>query len=798
MNRIPPNDRSVEIERLNHLPPTLRERPQWLLWKYEQGSAASKPRKVPYYASGHRRSGEQGTERDRARLVSFEVALQRLQGIASWEGIGYAFLPGDGLIGIDIDHAIDQESGEIDDRWRRVIANCASYTERSVSGEGVHIIVQGETTTTKDDSLGLELYCGAQYFCCTGRVWEGTPADVTPIRAEVLAGLRRMIEDARDQTRALKAAAQDGQPPAARTVVPLRAASSRPDDDFARVNRAALDSLDAWVPSLFPSAKKQPGTGAYRIRSRDLGRELEEDLSIHPDGIMDWGERRGLTAIDIVIAAQGTSPRAALQWLADRIGVSVRRSSPPVGAASGAASAASATGKAGGKIDAMLLASLCENFALIYGTDTVWDAQARVIMPLSAMSHAWGGDAVRVWKSGVASPRRSDGGRWTVLPTHVVFDPACETDPDTHVNLFGGLKMKPVAGDVRPMIDLLTHLTSRVSTNPDECEEIRHWLLCWLAYPLQHVGAKLRTAIVMHGDEGAGKNFLTDTMVAIYGEYGVTVGQDELEDRFNEWRSKKLFVAADEVSSRADLVHNKNRLKGMVASSTVQINPKGLPRREEANHANLFFNSNEQQAMVLDNSDRRYTVIYTPGAKDFDYYKGLLAWRAAGGTQAFLHYLLEYPLDGFEPYAPAPTTVAKEELIDMGRKSPERFWLEWQSGQIDLPYRSCTLAQAYKAYRKYAHRNGDKWPATRPLFTRLVFRIADTYKKSCVEKIMRVDYSRGDIPHWVSTRMFLVLAPPETEQGVFATECYRQFEPELRHYLGLNSRFDEDEREGSD
>ena len=50
----------------------------------------------------------------------------------------------------------------------------------------------------------------------------------------------------------------------------------------------------------------------------------------------------------------------------------------------------------------------------------------------------------------------------------------------------------------------------------------------------------------MHGDEGSGKNFLFESVVMIYGKYGTVVGQDELDDKFNDWRSGKLFVVGDE------------------------------------------------------------------------------------------------------------------------------------------------------------------------------------------------------------------------------------------------------------
>jgi DNA primase RepB-like protein len=54
-----------------------------------------------------------------------------------------------------------------------------------------------------------------------------------------------------------------------------------------KLNDAALRNLAAWVPGLFPNAK--PYHGGFRISSADLGRDLEEDLSIVPEGITDFG-----------------------------------------------------------------------------------------------------------------------------------------------------------------------------------------------------------------------------------------------------------------------------------------------------------------------------------------------------------------------------------------------------------------------------------------------------------------------------------------------------------------------------
>ncbi len=420
---------------------------------------------------------------------------------------------------------------------------------------------------------------------------------------------------------------------------------------------------------------------------------------------------------------------------------------------------------------------LVENFTLIYGTDTVWDGSERMIMKISNMGHAHGADMVRMWK---ASERRR-----TVRQDDVVFDPTMAVDADSTVNLYDGMAMEPKAGDVDPMLDLVRFLTSRSCDDEQDCDNVMHWLLCWLAYPLQHPGAKLRTSVIMHGDEGAGKNFLFDIMVSMYGKYGALVGQDELEDKFNDWRSCKLFVVGDEVSSRAELVHNKNRLKALITSPTVQINPKNLPRREEKNHMNIVFLSNELQPLALDNSDRRYLVVYTPRAKDFEYYRQLGQWRDNGGVAAFYDYLLKYPLDGFDPYAPAPMTEAKQALIGLNRKSPELFWQEWAGGELDLPYMACSLAQAYQAYLKWCQRTGERYPFKREQFTPTMLRFSESMGRQARSKVMKLDAGPSSPKKVV--RMFLVAEPsPDIPQGQWAGECERDFETHLRNYLGWN------------
>jgi hypothetical protein len=93
------------------------------------------------------------------------------------------------------------------------------------------------------------------------------------------------------------------------------------------VNRAALDHLDRWVPVLFPRARRF--AKGWRVTSRNLGRNLEEDLSFTPDAIKDWGvwdigdaKKGQRSPIETVVEHGAARDHAeAAHWLCDRLGI---------------------------------------------------------------------------------------------------------------------------------------------------------------------------------------------------------------------------------------------------------------------------------------------------------------------------------------------------------------------------------------------------------------------------------------------------------------------------------------------
>jgi putative DNA primase/helicase len=858
------DERAALVDRLLACTPdAMRALPQWLVWKLIDKPGATKPAKVPFYVNGQLRGWprgkprdgkptdkqpqvEQGAELDRAHLATLDDAVKAFKAGPLWAGIGFAFLPGDGLVGVDIDGAIDPDTGQVSDLCAKVVDLCASYTEASPSGKGVHIILQGETPKFKDDAIGLEVYAGGQYFTCTGRHWPGAPAQVQPLDPDVLAYMRELVDD----SKARQAAAKEAEQLAARAAAPPpapRAATAAPgaagrhaapgqqSNDFKRVNDEAYQALDRWVPRVLPDAV--PWRGGYRISSKALGRTLQEDLQLMPEGIMDFGEEQGLSPIDVVLKwlPGMASPKDALHWLAAALGITLQRpvaqrppdqrrppssgapattSPPPTphpheagtqapvqdgapgddpppadlpegqAAASnvvpllgrdarprapeqgeGDAAAPAAEGDAGGgKRKAKgtippetweLVNSMAQRFALIYSTEHAWDRAKLLLVKISAMRTAFGKLAVNLWLDAKLS------GRQMIDPVDLVFEPGQDV-PAPQINMFAGLDLEPVPckdAEVEPMLKLLRHLCSESETAADDVDDVMHWVLCWQALPLQNLGVKMATACVFHGAQGTGKNLYWDVWRDLFGVYGVTVGQTELEDKFNGWVSRKLAILGDEVVSRQEMYHNKNRLKLLVTQQDkFPIRGMNMETRWESNHANVVFLSNDSQPLALEQRDRRYMVIYTPLEADSPLYDAVRDFKAAGGAAKWLHYLMHYPVGSFTAHSKPLMTGAKEALIEAAWKPAARFVHEWLSGLLDLRVQVCSAEQLYRVFKRWCDMTGAKWPPDQASFTSEVRRWVN-------ERVKRGADGKLEAPRLHYKNIALKEPPPEADSA---------------------------------
>lgn len=409
-----------------------------------------------------------------------------------------------------------------------------------------------------------------------------------------------------------------------------------------------------------------------------------------------------------------------------------------------------------------------ENFILVYGEDMVWDCRHRMLMRLSAMRTIVGNSDVMKFWSG-------DARKW-VLKKNIVFDPTetpspAESGPTATVNLFNGWPMRPKQGNCLLIRTLLAHLC-----NGDE--DLEMWILRWLAYPLRNPGAKMPTSIIMHGDEGSGKNFFFEKVVkAIYGDYGYVIGNDQLESKFNDWASMRLFMVADEVVTRAELKQMKGKLKGLISGETVIVNPKGMPEHVEKNQMNFVFLSNELQPLALDKTDRRYLVVWTPPALGPAFYQDVGREIAQGGVQAFYHFLVhELDMGDFTAHTKPLYNEAKDSLIEKSLAPAERFYREWSKGILPLPFITVSVNQLYDAFRVWCGRSGEPAYTSMTAFSPMVARYAGD--------VMRKHLIKYDLGSKVKQRMvFLVGDQPEGKSlSDWAEGSSALFESELRSY----------------
>ena len=141
------------------IPNDMKNTRRWVLWrvrKLEDGRTT----KIPINAN----NGYGAKSNDEETWVSFDEAIEKVE-YFNCQGVG--FMLGNGYFGVDIDHAIDDK--ELIDEFA---SSLKSYTERSQSGQGIHIICKGVLPVGSRRKGNIEMYDSARFFAMTGDVIE--------------------------------------------------------------------------------------------------------------------------------------------------------------------------------------------------------------------------------------------------------------------------------------------------------------------------------------------------------------------------------------------------------------------------------------------------------------------------------------------------------------------------------------------------------------------------------------------------------------------------------------------------
>jgi hypothetical protein len=156
----------------DRVPGELQEYQQWVLWKaveIKKRDGTVKTTKVPHNPN----TGMKASTVKREQWGTFdEVYDAYLMG--GYAGIGFVFTADDPFVGVDLDNCYD-EGGKLRDDAREAIGELQSFTEKSPSGKGLHIICKGKLPPGKSTNheAGQEMYQQGRFFTITADVVEG-------------------------------------------------------------------------------------------------------------------------------------------------------------------------------------------------------------------------------------------------------------------------------------------------------------------------------------------------------------------------------------------------------------------------------------------------------------------------------------------------------------------------------------------------------------------------------------------------------------------------------------------------
>ena len=270
--------------------------------------------------------------------------------------------------------------------------------------------------------------------------------------------------------------------------------------------------------------------------------------------------------------------------------------------------------------------------------------------------HLWNAD---IWLN---SPKRREYNK-------IVFDPAMKEVPKSGENF--NLWFDFVTGDsgFNQFIDLekynsfsanpedanycgnacdmyLDHISKNICgvTNSDEQQKaLEQYILFWMADGIVNPTRIARTALVIRGDQGAGKNAFADRYLELYGKFGEPITSPEtLTGKFN-WALKECLLAvADEAVFSGDAVA-KNKLKTWIKAEKMSYESKGFDSVVLNNYTRFIFLSNEDKPVSLELGDRRHQVLEIGNGRkrDADYFNAQTRQWNNGGKEAFLFYLRE-------------------------------------------------------------------------------------------------------------------------------------------------------------
>lgn len=209
--------------------------------------------------------------------------------------------------------------------------------------------------------------------------------------------------------------------------------------------------------------------------------------------------------------------------------------------------------------------------------------------------------------------------------------------------------------------------------------EDRQHLMNWLAWFFQNPKLKPKHALLLQGRlQGTGKSFIVEMLACAIGRHNRSpVSQNDLAGNFNGYAMNTKLITIEELRA-VERNSVKTALHDIITQDDISINQKNLPTFSMKNCFGVIGMTNDDAAITLDTSDRRYLVLSTPAVpRDPKYYERLYAKLSDPvAIAAFAWMLQTYDYGEYSGAGRAPDTLAKREMILSGLSELETWMLD--------------------------------------------------------------------------------------------------------------------------
>ena len=212
--------------------------------------------------------------------------------------------------------------------------------------------------------------------------------------------------------------------------------------------------------------------------------------------------------------------------------------------------------------------------------------------------------------------------------------------------------------------------------------EVYHGLLAWMAHNVQHPGRKIRFAPLLKGIAGDAKSVIPQVLKAAMGARNVSeVGPKLVTNSggFTDWAHGACVIALEEMLMMGkERYAIANAIKENITNDYVTINRKHRGQLPIINISNFIGSTNHNNAVPLEDGDRRWWVIFSAfgsmadiaklhGVDDFPSHFGKVFKSTEAHPGQWRRWLLELQIpEWFNPDGHAPVTEEKGYMLQSG------------------------------------------------------------------------------------------------------------------------------------